>query len=93
MEDYTHEQRKKMAEIMYSAREWFDNFVIIIKDNRKPIYFEQDCDDSLVYPMLQDAYYGLCEADDELVEWNEGDDTPEWLEGTEWDEYDDEEEE
>lgn len=82
MEDlgYTEAQQKKMAEVMYIMREWFQDSVVIVKDNRKPIYWEHDCDLDLVYPLLENAYYGLCDPEDDVYVSDEGDDTPEWLE-------------
>ena len=81
---YTEHQQKKMAEVMYILREWFQDSIIIVKDNKQPIYWEHECDEDLIYPLLENAYYGLCAPDDEVIVEFEGDDTPEWLEGDEW---------
>jgi hypothetical protein len=80
MEGYSDAQKKKMAEIMYDLREWFGCSIIIVKDNRKPIYFEQDCDEDLIYPLLESAYHGMCEPEDEeeWVEWEGPLDEEEW---------------
>jgi len=80
MEDlgYTPEQNKKMHEVMYIMREWFDNSIIIIKDNRKPIYWEHDADQDLIYRLLCDAHHGLCELDDGALEEDGCDDAEIW---------------
>ena len=82
--EYTEHQQKKMAEVMYIMREWFDNAIVIVKDNRKPIYWEHECDQDLMYAMLENAHEGLCVAEYDVSEVDEGDDTPEWLGGDEW---------
>jgi len=77
---YTEAQEKKMAEVMYIMREWFEDSIIIVKDRRKAIYWEQDCDIDLVYPFLKNAYDGLCEPDLDIID----DEEAEWEQGGEW---------